>query len=189
MAEKLKTLDKYIEEMQSIVGIISGIASQTALLSLNATIEAARAGEAGRGFAVVASEISGMATQTNDATSHITNLIQNVSASISEVVDVIYQMISSINEEKQSTEHTAATFETIQAHTLSIRDNITHLASNISELKQANQEIVASIQTISDISEELSVHANETMHSEEESAHTLEHISDKMQALIALSDR
>lgn len=45
VASKLQTLDKYIEEMQSIVSIISGIASQTALLSLNASIEAARAGE------------------------------------------------------------------------------------------------------------------------------------------------
>lgn len=188
VAEKLKTLDQYIEEMQSIVGIISGIASQTGLLSLNATIEAARAGEAGRGFAVVASEISAMATQTNDATSHITNLIQNVSVSITEVVNVIYQMISSINEEKQSTVTTASSFETIQTHTLSIRDNITNLAANISELKNANEGIVSSIQTISDISEELSAHADETLHAEEESSATLDRISDKMQMLIELSN-
>lgn len=187
VAEKLKTLDKYIEEMQSIVGIISSIASQTGLLSLNATIEAARAGEAGRGFSVVASEISAMATQTNDATTHITNLIQNVSHSISQVVEVIYQMISSINEEKRTTESTAAAFHTIQTHTLSIRDNITTLVDNIAELKHANQEIMDSIHTISDISEQLSVQADETLHSEESLVATLESISDKMQNLIELS--
>ena len=60
-AQKLETLDHYMQEMHSIVEIISKIANQTSLLALNASIEAARAGEAGRGFSVVATEISGMA--------------------------------------------------------------------------------------------------------------------------------
>lgn len=50
----------------------------------------------------MATEISGMASQTNEATVHITELIENVSTAITEVVEVIYQMISGINEEKQS---------------------------------------------------------------------------------------
>lgn len=187
VADKLKTLDKYIEEMQSIVGIISNIASQTALLSLNATIEAARAGEAGKGFAVVASEISAMATQTNEATTHITGLIENVSSSINDVVSVIYQMISSINDEKQSTENTSDSFETIHEHTLSIRDNITNLAENIAGLKQSNDAIVDSIQTISSISEELSAHASETLDAEEETSTVLNGISNKMASLVELT--
>ena len=44
VAGKLQTLDGYIEQMHSIVELISDIASQTGLLSLNASIEAARAG-------------------------------------------------------------------------------------------------------------------------------------------------
>lgn len=187
VADKLQTLDKYIEEMQSIVGIISEIASQTAMLSLNASIEAARAGEAGRGFAVVASEISKMATQTNDATTHITGLIENVSASINGVVEVIYQMISSINDEKKATENTAESFAMIQEHTISIRDNITGLAENITGLKHSNEAIVSSIQTISAISDELSNHAKETMSEEQESAYVLEGISDKMSVLVELT--
>ena len=47
-AQKLETLDHYMQEMHSIVEIISKIANQTSLLALNASIEAARAGEAGR---------------------------------------------------------------------------------------------------------------------------------------------
>jgi methyl-accepting chemotaxis protein len=125
VADKLETLDSYISEMHSIVELIGGITSQTSLLALNASIEAARAGEAGRGFAVVASEISGMATQTKEATSHITTLIDNVSGAINQVVAVVREMIDGINEEKQSTENAAASFGEIEKNTYEIRDNVT----------------------------------------------------------------
>jgi methyl-accepting chemotaxis protein len=57
-----------VHDLSDIVTTISGIASQTSLLSLNATIEAARAGDAGRGFAVVAGEIKKLANDTKAAT-------------------------------------------------------------------------------------------------------------------------
>ena len=88
-ASKLETLNHNMEEMHSIVELIGGITSQTSLLALNASIEAARAGDAGKGFAVVASEITGMASQTKEATVKITELIQNVTSAINEVVTVI----------------------------------------------------------------------------------------------------
>ena len=106
-------------------------------LALNASIEAARAGEAGKGFAVVATEISGMASQTNEATVHITELIENVSTAITEVVEVIYQMISGINEEKQSAENTAGSFQSIQHNTLAIQSQVENLTHSVEELKEA----------------------------------------------------
>lgn len=187
--KKLKNLDTYMEEMNSIVEIISGITSQTSLLALNASIEAARAGEAGKGFAVVADEISGMATQTNEATVHITELIQNVSSAIREVVGVIQQMIEGINEEKEGATDTAESFNSIQSNTFAIRDNIHSLADSIEELKDANHVIVDSIQTISAISQEVSAHANVTLGAEEENAQVLDKIADKMQELIQHTQR
>lgn len=185
VAEKLETLDKYMSEMHSIVELISGITSQTSLLSLNASIEAARAGEAGKGFAVVATEISGMATQTQNATDHITELIMNVSTAISEVVEVIHQMIEGINEEKQGAANTASSFEAIQTNTFAIRDNAENLVRDVGELKEANNVIVDSIQTISAISEEVSAHACDTMNSEEQNVVILENTKVKMQELLA----
>ena len=109
-ASKLETLNHNMEEMHSIVELIGGITSQTSLLALNASIEAARAGDAGKGFAVVASEITGMASQTKEATVKITELIQNVTSAINEVVTVIQQMIDGINQEKESAKNTANSF-------------------------------------------------------------------------------
>ena len=184
VAEKLQTLDKYMAEMNSIVELISGITSQTSLLSLNASIEAARAGEAGKGFAVVATEISGMATQTQDATEQITALINNVSGAISEVVEVIHQMIAGIDEEKQGAANTADSFSEIQNNTYAIRDSAKDLMNHIVELKEANNEIVDSIQTISAISEEVSAHASDTLESEEANTSILDKMKEKMQELL-----
>ena len=184
VADKLQKLDSYVDEMHSIVNLISGIANQTSMLALNASIEAARAGEAGRGFAVVASQVTGMAAQTKDATVHITELITNVSTAISEVVTVINQMLEGIQEEKQSTANTADSFTNIQTNTLTIRENVTHLVKSIDELKDANQMIVDSIQTISAISQEVSAHANETVSAEEENVDIIYSIDKKMQDLI-----
>ena len=105
------------------------------------------------------------------------------------MVGVIYQMISGINEEKQTTVNTADSFNSIQTNTFSIRDSIETLTSSITELKDANLVIVDSIQTISAISEEVSAHASETMTAEEDNAEILETIASKMEELIKLVDR
>ncbi len=184
VVEKLEKLDAYMNEMNTIVEIINNITEQTSLLALNASIEAARAGDAGKGFAVVASEISGMATQTQDATLDITALINNVSSAINEVVKVVYNMIEGINEEKEKTEETAKSFVTISDNTQSIRGNIDSLANHVEKLQTANQEIVTSIHTISSISEALTEHANETMNAEEENEAVRKEIETRMQELM-----
>lgn len=188
VASKLSALDEYIKEMNSIVELISGITSQTSLLSLNASIEAARAGEAGRGFSVVATEISSMATQTQNATDHITKLINNVATAINEVVSVIYNMIDGINEEKQATEHTAESFRNIHDNTVAVQQNIKNLARDIRELKEANLVIVESVQRISGVSEEVAANANQTMEAEENNVEILAKISHRMQEVLELTN-
>ena len=184
ITEKLETLDKYIEEMNTIVELISGIASQTSLLALNASIEAARAGEAGRGFSVVATEISNMASQTTEATVSITTLIDNVSGAISDVVNNTRQMIDGISTEKVSTKNTADSFKHIESNTFAIRDNVDKLTEHIKELEKANKEIVDSVYTISAISQEVSAHSNETFEAEESNVDILENIAVKARELI-----
>lgn len=185
--EKLEALNRYMEEMNTIVELIGGITSQTAMLALNASIEAARAGDAGRGFSVVATEISGMATRTKEATANITQLIDNVSSAIREVVGVISQMVAGIHDEKEGASNAAGSFEAIQDNTYSIRDHMKNLERTVVELKEANQMIVDSVQTISAISEEVAAHASETMSAEEENALVMDEITGILQDLVALT--
>ena len=183
-AQKLETLDHYMQEMHSIVEIISKIANQTSLLALNASIEAARAGEAGRGFSVVATEISGMATQTKDATGNIAELIQNVSGAIGEVVTVIRQMIDGISSQREGTMRAADSFTAIEDSSYMIVDNLGEMLQIVEALKTANQEIVDSIQTISATTEEVSAHASETLEAEERNREILQKITENMNSMV-----
>ena len=179
-AQKLETLDHYMQEMH----FISKIANQTSLLALNASIEAARAGEAGRGLSVVATEISGMATQTKDATGNIAELIQNVSGAIGEVVTVIRQMIDGIGSQREGTMRAADSFTAIEDSSYTIVDNLGEMLQTVEALKTANQEIVDSIQTISATTEEVSAHASETLEAEERNREILQKITEYMNSMV-----
>lgn len=189
VTNKLEALNRYMEEMNTIVGLIGEITSQTELLALNASIEAARAGEAGRGFSVVATEISGMATRTQEATENITNLISNVSAAIGDVVGVISRMVEGIHDQKQGASNAAESFESIQTNTYAVRDNMEALVKNVAELREANQLIVDSVQTISAISEEVASHASEIMNAEEVNADIINEITGIMQDLVKVAEQ
>lgn len=187
VTDRLNTLDHYIDEMNSIIGLISGIASRTSLLALNASIEAARAGDAGRGFSVVAVQISDMAAQTKSATIHITELIENIAAAIRETITVILKMISAINDEKHTTENAAESFTYIKSNTLEMQGHVEHLSRNLNELMNANMQIINSIETISAISEEVSAHASETISAQEANFNALNQITERMQKLMELT--
>lgn len=159
---QLTSLKEYTDQMGSILLMIEEITSQTNLLSLNASIEAARAGEAGRGFAVVAGEISSLATQTQNATANIHDLIENVTAKVDTVATAINDLIESNHLQATSANKTAGSFERISESNHSIHTNSSTLADIVTKLNSANKEIVENIHTISAITEEVTAHSTVT---------------------------
>jgi len=88
-SETINDLGSRSGEIESIISVITDIASQTNLLALNAAIEAARAGEHGRGFAVVASEVKKLADKTAKSTDEITHKIKLIQTETQSSVDKI----------------------------------------------------------------------------------------------------
>ena len=97
-SKKVNELSEASHKIEEVIDLISDIAEQINLLALNATIEAARAGEAGKGFAVVASEVKNLASQTANATNDIADHIRSIQGTISETVENIENIASTIND-------------------------------------------------------------------------------------------
>ncbi len=183
VSKELAELNEYASQMQSIVSLIESITSQTSLLSLNASIEAARAGEAGKGFAVVATEISGLATQTQDATESISNLINNISKELEEVVEVVEGMIGNSNIQSDAAHNVADSFEVINVSAEEVFVESKNLKTLVEELAVNNQAIVEGIETISAATEEVTAHSTETYESSAENSEITSEVGQIIQEL------
>lgn len=188
IAEQTAKTNESAMEIRQAVELITSIASQTNLLSLNASIEAARAGEAGRGFAVVASEISNLATQTEEATVNITELISNVSSELSNMVDVIGDMLRNANEQNTVANKTAHSFEEIAIKAEMVYRESGKLREQVTDLSEANKHVIRGIETISAATEEVTAHSSETLETSERNSSIAGEVEEIIEALSNLAN-
>ncbi|MCR5345171.1 MAG: hypothetical protein K6E46_03900 [Lachnospiraceae bacterium] len=150
-----------INGVQEIVGSILAISSQTNLLALNASIEAARAGDAGRGFAVVAEEIRNLSEQTNEATTKITDIIQELTADVETTINRVEDTMNSVKEQNTLIISTGERFDAINEDVHKLLGEFSGLEDGINAIAKSTTQINESVDTLSENSRDIEVLSND----------------------------
>jgi methyl-accepting chemotaxis protein len=85
LANEIRGLATYTEDVRSMASEVESIAFQTNVLALNAAIEAAHAGERGKGFAVVAHEVRALSNAARDTGKRITQKVTLISEALGKI--------------------------------------------------------------------------------------------------------
>lgn len=127
----IQKLEEDSSNIGTVLVLIRDIAEQTNLLALNAAIEAARAGEHGRGFAVVADEVRILAGKTQQATTEIQKIIEELQQRARNAVQVM-----------GNGQHRV---EATQDQAGKVNQFLHEVVGNLSELKTAQSEMTRAI--------------------------------------------
>jgi methyl-accepting chemotaxis protein len=181
-SKRMEDLGSAAREVGTVTETITDISEQTNLLALNATIEAARAGEAGKGFAVVANEIKELAKQTAEATGQIRDRIGSIQNSTSSTVTEIQQVTAVINEVNEIVSTIASAIEEQSIATKEITNNVTQASSGI-------QEVAENVAQSSAVSYEISKDVVEVKNAAEDNASASSQVHLSSEELSGLSDK
>lgn len=78
IAQTILDLSNQTQQVGEITAAVNTLAQQSKMLALNASIEAAKAGEAGKGFAVVAAEVKNLAEQSEQSTTQVQKILEDI---------------------------------------------------------------------------------------------------------------
>ena len=157
LTEAMERITMTSKEIESIIGEIEDIASQTNLLSLNASIEAARAGEAGRGFAVVADQIGKLAADSAQSAVNTKTLIikslqeinngneitARTTSALGEVIEGIKILADASQETSELSREQAETMVEVRKGIEQIADVVQNNSAAAQETSATSEELLA----------------------------------------------
>ena len=152
-AGQVAQLGQHIEQISSIVNVITEIAEQTNLLALNAAIEAARAGDQGRGFAVVADEVRLLAQRTGKSTQEISDMIKTIQASAHDAVSRMEVGVDQVDSGLKLAQAANGAIEQIRQGSTRIISVVDQISMALQEQAAASQDVARAVERIAQMAE------------------------------------
>ncbi|MGL5286933.1 MAG: methyl-accepting chemotaxis protein, partial [Aeromonas sp.] len=187
MAGEIEGTGQVVSQLESesnnislVLDVIRNIADQTNLLALNAAIEAARAGEQGRGFAVVADEVRTLAQRTQDSTTEIQRMIEQLQSRASAAGSAMQEGCQSMLETVSLARGAGEQMEQVNDAVTAISDMNTQIASATEEQHQVAEELGRNMLVINTVAEENAQGANHTAQSCHELARLAQHLQQRI---------
>jgi len=143
VAQTMAQIDQGTRAIQSITGVIEGIAFRTNILALNAAVEAAHAGEHGRGFAVVAAEVRELARRSADAAREINDIIHGSTAKVHSGVEQTQQARAAILKVTEAIQSVSNVMEEISVASAEQSEGIEEINRAVTGLDAGNQQNAA----------------------------------------------
>ncbi|MCP4717858.1 MAG: methyl-accepting chemotaxis protein [Desulfobacteraceae bacterium] len=178
-SNRVDELASAANEIGKVTQTITDISEQTNLLALNATIEAARAGEAGKGFAVVANEIKDLANQTAEATQDISQKIDLAIVATTATAGEIQEITAVINEINEIISYIASAVEEQSATTKEVTQNLSQASMGI-------QDVNGNISQGASASGEISKDISEINNAVSNNAHTATRVNENSEKMASL---
>lgn len=188
ISEKIDVTSKGIQEMETILGSIEEIASETNLLALNASIEAARAGDAGRGFAVVADSIKGLSENTSNELENIRKIISTLVENFKECEKCIELVVKSNQSSTESTKDVIESFRIINNDVVSTNEKLTVVHETDEKMMKDIMEIDSQVKVIGQAAESNAAATQEITASSEELTALLTNISSTCNSMTGYVD-
>ena len=185
---RIAALNEQSQQISNIAGTISEISSQTSLLALNASIEAARAGEQGKGFAVVAESIGKLAADSENATSDIEKIIQNLCTEITRTVDTIEKIKQEHKVQSEAVGRVRSTFADFRGLADATLSNVDDINQLIGQMHKLDRSMVHAAERIRDISQNTAELSEDMVMALEDQTDSIEQVAGRIADLTRVSE-
>ena len=154
ISRQTKQTNESAQKIKEATDIIASIADETSLLSLNASIEAARAGENGKGFAVVADQIQKLASQSNESSKRIEEIVAQLMEDSNMAVITMEKVAETIENQTNNMKETRSMTDEVMLKLQESLESMNVIENSVIYLDTARQEIIKTVAELSDIAKQ-----------------------------------